>query len=217
MATATGYTRLYHDNENTDQHVVDGNDCQRQRNPSKLLRICAYTLFGVLSAVVLMALGSVVAHPTPTKQELRCGNSSTEARARGCIFDLLTNNWMPAYCADPYTDAEYREWVLDPNRRLGAWAFFLDEQATNQVKSEEDLSNLVGHYIYTTTENHLAHCAFLARRMHRLVTGDIAAVAHNTFKHTMHCTSSLLRSLEESGHGQLIGSAFDVGIVSCIT
>ncbi|KAF1994326.1 hypothetical protein P154DRAFT_447844 [Amniculicola lignicola CBS 123094] len=217
MATITGYTPLYHNNETTDSQVSDENDCQRPLKQNKLLRICAYSLLGVVSAVLLLSLGTLAGQrPSSTKEELHCGNSSTEARARGCVFDLLTNNWMPAYCADPYTDAEYREWVLDPKRHLGSWAYFHDEQGKNQVKSEEHLSDMVGQHIYTTTENHLAHCAFLARRMHRLVTGDIAAVAHNTFKHTIHCTSSLLKSFDGWDHEQVIGSTFDVGIVSCV-
>lgn len=150
--------------------------------------------------------------------ELHCGNSSAEARAVGCVFDLLTNNWMPKYCSDPNTDAEYRAWVLDPSRRLGAWAFYHDDRAEHQVASEEALSELVGSHIYTTTENHLGHCAFLARRMHRLITGEIVAVAHNTFAHTMHCTSAILEAVggPEQPVGARAGSTFDVGIVSCL-
>ncbi|KAH8903314.1 hypothetical protein BR93DRAFT_869743, partial [Coniochaeta sp. PMI_546] len=154
--------------------------------------------------------------PMPT--ELHCGNSSMEARSLGCVFDLLTNNWMPKYCADPTTDDEYRAWVLDSDRHLGSWAFYHDDKAENQVASEEVLSDLVGSHIYTTTENHLAHCVFLARRMHRLVTGEIAAVAHNTFGHTLHCTSALLKTMGKGAQEVKpeIGSTFDVGIVSCL-
>ncbi|KAL6862013.1 hypothetical protein J3F83DRAFT_218874 [Trichoderma novae-zelandiae] len=160
----------------------------------------------------------VVTPTPPSLSQLHCGNSSTEARAMGCVFDLLTNNWMPEYCADPVTDAEYREWVLDPARQLGSWAFYHDDQGQKQVASEQALSDLVGSHIYTTSENHLAHCAFLARRMHRLVTGDIAAVAHNTLAHTLHCTRAILKAVEsnEPSLKAQIGSTFDVGIVSCL-
>jgi hypothetical protein len=101
------------------------------------------------------------------------GNPSTEARAFGCVFDLLTNNWMPEYCPDPVTNAEYRAWVLDSYRQLGAWAYFHDEKAENRAASEKELSDLVGTPVYTTTENHLAHCNMLSRQMHRLVPGKI--------------------------------------------
>ncbi|PNP80350.1 hypothetical protein FNYG_05949 [Fusarium nygamai] len=151
-------------------------------------------------------------------RQLHCGNSSVEAQHLGCVFDLLTNNWMPEYCSDNITDSEYREWVFDPTRKLGPWAFFLDREAQHRVKSEQDLSELVGVHVYTTTENHLAHCTFLARRMHRLTTGEIKAVAHNTFAHTRHCTSSILEAISgpgATGHESSIASTFDVGIVSC--
>ncbi|KAK0620998.1 hypothetical protein B0T14DRAFT_431629 [Immersiella caudata] len=182
----------------------------------------------VLSTISCAALG-YTAYPalqdrlrsSASPSELHCGNSSAEARTLGCVFDLLTNNWMPAYCADPKTDSEYRDWVVHPSRNLGAWAFFHDPAAKHRIISEDHLSDLVGEHIYTTTENHLAHCTFLARRMHRLVTREISAVAHNTFAHTVHCTSALLKAISlnstvgvsEEG---LIGSTFDVGIVSCL-
>ncbi|EFQ31080.1 hypothetical protein CGRA01v4_01974 [Colletotrichum graminicola] len=166
------------------------------------------------------SLSSTMVHepPAPTPIELHCGNTSTEARELGCVFDLLTNNWMPEYCSDPATDDEHRAWVLERRRSLGPWAFFHDDKAQHRVASEEALSDLVGSHIYTTTENHLAHCVFLARRMHRLVTGEIAAVAHNSLAHTMHCTSAILKVIGGIGDEvqPQIGSTFDVGVVSCL-
>lgn len=125
---------------------------------------------------------------------------------------------MPEYCSDPATDAEYREWVMDPTRQLGVWAFYHDDKAQNQVASEEELSNLVGSHVYTTLENHIGHCTFLARRMHRLVNGDIAAVAHNTLPHTMHCTKVILKAMANKEQSVMpqIGSTFDVAIVPCL-
>ncbi|KAB5542693.1 hypothetical protein GE09DRAFT_1245151 [Coniochaeta sp. 2T2.1] len=79
-------------------------------------------------------------HPPPTI--LTCGNFSAEARSHGCVFDLLTNNWMPAYCADPTPDDEYRAWALKPTRDLGAFAFFHDQEAQVHISTEEHLSDL---------------------------------------------------------------------------
>ena len=208
------------DLENEESSTNSTNNRNRKR---------AYIFLCIIGAATCGLIGYVVHpnnHPFSTflnsqnisTSEFHCGNSSTEARALGCVFDLLTNNWMPEYCSDPNTDSEYREWVYKPDRLRGSWAYFSDENGEHQVESEEQLSNLVGSHIYTTTENHLAHCAFLARRMHRLVTGEIAAVAHNTFAHTMHCTSALLKAVGiegEVGRAE-IHSTFDVGIVSCV-
>lgn len=227
------YSRLSQSEENASTSPEFEDDQAPGKQNHRSTRKFAYILLGSLSAmtIVTVTLGALkyVAHsnlqssstmPNPSTliSELHCGNSSTEARALGCVFDLLTNNWMPEYCSDPSTDAEYRAWLLDPKRQLGAWAFYHDSKAEHQVASEHELSDLVGHHIYTTTENHLAHCAFLARRMHRLITGDVAAVAHNNFAHTMHCTSAILEAIgsTEQPSGAQIGSTFDVGIVSCL-
>lgn len=191
--------------------------CSRKHLISGVALLAISTLLGLL--IMLYPKPPTTVHSAPPQGTvLECGNSTTEARAMDCTFDLLTNNWMPRYCSDAETDAEYRAWVLDPSRRLGAFAYFLDNNAERRISSEESLSELVGQDIYTTTENHLSHCAFLARRMHRFVIGEIAAVAHNTLEHTIHCTSAIIDSLEPSvtREGEATGSTFNVGIVSCI-
>ncbi|KAM0541199.1 hypothetical protein ACHAPJ_013339 [Fusarium lateritium] len=172
------------------------------------------TIFGYTMYLYVPSLTEEQRHP----RQLHCGNSSTEAESLGCVFDLLTNNWMPEDCSDPITDNEYRDWVLAPDRQLGPWAFFLDSEAQHRVESKEELSELVDTHVYTTRENHLAHCTFLARRMHRLTTGEIKAVAHNTFAHTLQCTSAILDAISAPGPvgtESKIASTFDVGIVSC--
>ncbi|KAF4963708.1 hypothetical protein FSARC_8305 [Fusarium sarcochroum] len=226
MMPSQFYTKLSQREEGAPTSAEhEHNEAPRTKSHS-YVRTCAFVFLGIFAGGICVFLG-FIAHETvastssynsstPTT-ELHCGNSSTEARALGCVFDLLTNNWMPEYCSDPYTDSEFREWVLDPQRQLGPWAYFYDEKAQQKVSSEEDLSKMIGKHVYTTTENHLAHCTFLARRMHRLIVGEIAAVAHNTFAHTMHCTSAILEGIETSQElaGSQIGSTFDVGLVSC--
>ncbi|KAF3012254.1 hypothetical protein E8E14_011355 [Neopestalotiopsis sp. 37M] len=240
MKPAEPYSLLSQSEDSVSTETKLEDDEQLRPRRHDRARKFIYLLLGILSAMTCLVLGymahgnsseqhihhehhdhhnnhSIAVDSPATVSELHCGNSSAEARALGCVFDLLTNNWMPQYCSDPHTDDEYRAWVLDPVRQLGAWAFYRDDQAQYQVASEEELSDLVGQHIWTTTENHLAHCAFLARRMHRLVTGEIAAVAHNTFAHTMHCTSAILKAVvAEQPIVPGIGSTFDVGIVSCL-
>lgn len=228
MLPSQMYTKLEQDEENTLASPEHQQDQESRTKSCGWTRICAFIFLGMLVGGISAVLGYIACQtvasasttydPSVPKTELHCGNSSTDARALGCVFDLLTNNWMPKYCSDPYTDAEFHEWVLQPQRELGAWAYFYDEKALHQVTSEDDLSNMVGKHVYTTTENHLAHCTLLARRMHRLLNGEIHAVAHNTFAHTMHCTSAILKGIEsrqELSRPQ-IGSTFDVGIVSCL-
>jgi phage tail protein X len=54
--------------------------------------------------------------------------------------------------------------------------------------------------------------------MHRLTTGEIKAVAHNTFAHTLHCTSAVLDAISAPGPAiskSGIASTFNVSVVSC--
>ncbi|KAF4783934.1 hypothetical protein HER10_EVM0001994 [Colletotrichum scovillei] len=222
MKPTTTYSKLNQREEESSWISDDKESEDLETRSSRWTRLCAYALSIVLGGMTCGVLGYILLNlstlrTSPSTSELHCGNSSTEARALGCVFDLLTNNWMPEYCSDPATDSEYRTWVMEPQRHLGAWAFYYDKNAEHQVASEEELSNLVGRHVYTTTENHLAHCTFVARRMHRLAIGEITAVAHNTFAHTMHCTSAILDAISTPEHHSAhhAGSTFDVGIVSC--
>lgn len=213
-------------NEDSDLTLPHFEDDQEFTTIRKRFYGCSrkYACFSILilSSIICLILIYIpqiaaIRKPSKTPSMLHCGSSATEARELGCVFDLLTNNWMPEICSDPVTDAEYRAWVLETDRELGAWAFFYDKNAEHRVGSEQELSNLVGHQVYTTTQNHLAHCAFLARRMHRLIDGEIAAVAHNPLKHTVHCTSAIIDAISTLGHLATtpVGSVFVVGTVSC--
>ncbi|KAM0707253.1 hypothetical protein Q7P35_006584 [Cladosporium inversicolor] len=97
------------------------------------------SMFGVLQE---QAKAAGVSGPA-----LHCGDSSTEAQSLGCVFDLLTNNWLPIACSDPYTDSEYRQWVAQAERKLGPFAFFRDENFTRHIHTEDELSIMVGTHV----------------------------------------------------------------------
>lgn len=151
--------------------------------------------------------------------QLDCGSTAAEAASLGCEFDILTNNWIPSACVDHVTAAEFRAWVSDNKRLHSPWPYYHDEEAAEQVDSEHDLSEMVGHDIFTTTENHIGHCVFLMRRLHRLAKGEVKKIAQVTFSHTVHCTNEILKTVgnpEYENRGD-ITSFFKVSIVaSCL-
>ncbi|OBT69083.1 hypothetical protein VE03_01421 [Pseudogymnoascus sp. 23342-1-I1] len=146
-----------------------------------------------------------------------CGNSSIEAMARGCDFDLLTNTWCPKECSDPDTDSEFRSWVLENDRLRQSFPYYHDSQGQKQISSEEELSHMVGEVVYTTMENHLGHCTFLMRRLHRVLDGNRGNIAHNNLKHTMHCSHEILKAVGKSDCEDrgTITSGFRVAAVGC--
>ncbi|KAJ5754099.1 uncharacterized protein N7511_008252 [Penicillium nucicola] len=176
--------------------------------------------------IVLVTAWRTTVHPASVtvryeKKTLHCGNSTAEAEAAGCAFDLLSHNWMAPQCLDPLTEAEYRAYVTSPERMMGPYPYFLDAEGTRRVGDERAFALLAdGHpvladqHVYTTREEHLAHCKFLMRRMHRAVEGKVRLNDENLgFWHTAHC-------LEEISHpdrkplGEL-NEGFYVGYAPC--
>ncbi|KAJ9661540.1 hypothetical protein H2198_001920 [Neophaeococcomyces mojaviensis] len=53
-----------------------------------------------------------------------CGNSSSEARSLGCIFDLSLVGWVPGPCFDPILNQRFMDY---------GWRFFEDQNGTTEV------------------------------------------------------------------------------------
>lgn len=165
--------------------------------------------FLLLGFLVIILGGEVVRSQLPhrnPKQEAQssllespCGNTTAEARARGCEFDLLSYSWLPQQCLDRETSAEFRSWILSPDRERGSWPFFTDSTFTSRISDEEALSERnLPVMTYTTWEEHLGHCVFLARRIYRSMGGDFGMDPHfGNYGHTVHCTAEVLKGIKE--------------------
>ncbi|KAK7184495.1 hypothetical protein PSPO01_09529 [Paraphaeosphaeria sporulosa] len=132
------------------------------RSKAKLaLYLVTAALLGFLSSSVL----SYISHLPPTK--LHCGSSYADAQALGCKFDLLSSGWIPHECFDEASETEYREWILNTNNsRRGPFPYFKDKELTQPMEGIDALSRYED-LVYTTMEEHLAHCTQLMRRTHR--------------------------------------------------
>ncbi|KAK3357856.1 hypothetical protein B0T25DRAFT_540396 [Lasiosphaeria hispida] len=164
----------------------------------------AFTLGIFCGWILLVTAWRTTLHPVPrtvqyTTKTLECGNTTAEAEARGCSFDLLSHNWVPPPCLDSQTESEYRAYISSPERALGAYPYFLDAEGTKRVESERAFALLAnGHpvladqHVYTTREEHLAHCKFLLRRTHRAAQRKVRLNDENAgFWHTEHCLEEL--------------------------
>jgi hypothetical protein len=168
--------------------------------------ITSIRYFLVLGMIVnTLALGFLMHSIEPTspspkfshpKQE--CGNTTTEARKKGCEFDLLSYSWIPPDCYDRETAGEFRRWVNDPDRERGSWPLFEDRQLKQRIADENDLSERIGIWTWVTEEIHLGHCAFLARRLHRAIEGKFRLTGVENINHTLHCTNQVLDNLSNS-------------------
>lgn len=85
---------------------------------------------------------------------VNCGNTTTEARARGCKYDVLLNMWAPAACIDEEFVNEY----LDDS----SWAAYADPGMTQKLSSIDEISEM-DHY-YTSVRDHVNHCAVMWKK-----------------------------------------------------
>jgi hypothetical protein len=125
-----------------------------------------------------------------------CGNTTSEAKANGCKFDLLSYSWMPEACFDHQTATEFEAWMAAEDRALGSWPFFEDREGTRRIMDKKTLSERTDVWTYSTDEEHFGHCLFLARRLHRIVDGEARlSSSFDHVEHTVHCTSKILEDL----------------------
>jgi hypothetical protein len=117
----------------------------------------------------------------------QCGTTPAEARARGCVFEMIGFSWLPKDCHDAEVEAEFRIMSQDLE-------YYRDMNYTERVSIEE-ASQGNGPGFYVNQDYHKAHCAFLLKKLHRAVSsgrridGLISPVAH-----TSHCVHMLLGS-----------------------
>jgi hypothetical protein len=133
----------------------------------------------------------------PTQHQ-DCGSTVASARAANCAFDLLSNSWLPSSCYDYETDLEFRSWIVHPNRTHGAWPYFTSRSLSHSthIPDIETLSSTIGVWLWSTQEQHVGHCIFWARRVHRTLEGKVKqSMSVKNMKHSFHCANEVLDSL----------------------
>lgn len=113
-----------------------------------------------------------------------CGNSSSDAQARGCHFDVLSFCWVPEECFD-------RE-LTDKFRKAGPWVFYTDRNKTASITEEQ--FGLDTQPVYLTNRLHKTHCAYNILRFHKALTEGRMVHREDVLTHTEHCTQVLTRA-----------------------
>ena len=144
------------------------------KQPSKLhsgLSLFTKVLVSILAIHGLYSL-SRSSFPTPMYRTTgtvvcNCGNSTSEAKSRGCKFDSLATAWLPSACRDDELTAEFEGSGPLEN---GSWPYYKDLRKEHLI-SVEDLASMAddenGRTYYVTSEWFLARCLFYWRKMER--------------------------------------------------
>ena len=152
----------------------------------------------LLSTVILTTYRPSSSRPTsePIMKHLHCGNSTEEARAQGCVFDVLTNMWVPELCWDREGTEEYMRtapWqgydTQDAKRRLTL------EEMSERVGADRLTPDLTSPPYWTPLREHVIHCALMWQRQHRgFLNGESNKLDFHSlsYQHTVHCSRSLV-------------------------
>ncbi|KAH0555745.1 hypothetical protein GP486_006308 [Trichoglossum hirsutum] len=112
---------------------------------------------------------------------LDCGKTPAEAKAKGCVFDIMNYAWTPPAC--------YEKDLADEALLRGPWPWFLDRNATlplpqdPAVLGDEPL-------VWTTYDYHAEHCLYAAKLVHRAAlrgAGGFLLQEVEEWGHTEHC------------------------------
>ncbi|PSR82834.1 hypothetical protein BD289DRAFT_295458 [Coniella lustricola] len=131
-------------------------------------------------------------HP-PQLQHFNCGNSTQDAAAAGCKFDLMSYTWVHPDCFDQQLMYEF----------LGAdtWTWAMDEDST-ELLNLNDVAMGQHEFVYVTWKHYTMHCAYMWRKMHRSILTSRELDSYvSDYRHTEKCATVLLdreRDLEST-------------------
>lgn len=113
---------------------------------------------------------------------LTCGSDVATARASGCRYDVLLNNWVPGPCYDQEFVDEY----LDDD----SWAGYADEALTVRL-TEREMSER--EWYWTSLRDHVNHCAMMWRKQFWVLFEERRALDTVIANpgHTDHCAQYL--------------------------
>ncbi|EEA21605.1 hypothetical protein TMatcc_008971 [Talaromyces marneffei ATCC 18224] len=198
------YTAVSKDEVEADSLLSPPLEGQQPYNRASRTRIILSHAATFLIAVLFTSAILIISHPSsllkttaaPKTKYLHCGNSTAEARAQGCVFDVLTNMWVPEQCWDREGTEEFM--------RTAPWQGY-DHQDGKRMLTLDEMSERVGRDrlgpdpttppYWTPLREHVIHCALMWQRQHRGFIGGIGKKLdfHSlSYQHTLHCSRSLV-------------------------
>lgn len=140
-------------------------------------------------------------------QELRsCGGTPDEARAAGCVFDVMMQLWTPPECMDSPLSERFLE--------AGNWTWYADAGAT-RIYSDTEIRKGNHDVVYVAQSYHRHHCIFAWERLVRAMRNQGPIIQELiSYDHVMHCRHKTL-TLPEEGAEVVRGVVAPTGYTRC--
>lgn len=117
---------------------------------------------------------------------LDCGGNPSEARAKGCVYDVMMQDWVPEPCYDSVLTERYLA--------EGNWTWYADGDGNTTI-SDEDMRKGEHGAAWMSTSYHKAHCVFSwvkivrALRNNRAISQELLS-----YDHVLHCSHGALKA-----------------------
>lgn len=149
---------------------------------------------------------SAVDISTSSPRVLTCGITPAEAKSKDCVYDILSNHWVPRACMDQEAIEEYQT--------DGTWFGFANENQTGLLTIDA-MSNM--EFYYTNERDHIVHCAMLWRKQFRAFSEGRTAMDSIILdsKHTTHCSQFLMDMSDNGPDYRSMPIKTWVGIAAC--
>ncbi|OAP60338.1 hypothetical protein AYL99_05340 [Fonsecaea erecta] len=119
---------------------------------------------------------------------LDCGYSPEEARAKGCVYDVMMQDWVPEPCYDAVLTERYLA--------QGNWTWYADAEG-KVVLTDEEMRKGEHGAAWMSSSYHQAHCIFSwdktvrALRNNRPISQELLS-----YDHVLHCSHQTLNGAE---------------------
>lgn len=140
-------------------------------------------------------------------QDMRaCGGTPDEARAAGCVFDVMMQLWTPPECMDEPLSERFLE--------AGNWTWYADIDA-QRIYSDEEIRKGDHDVVYVAQSYHRHHCIFAWERLVRAMRNQAPLIEELiSYDHVMHCRHKTL-TLPEEGAQAVRGVVAPTGYTRC--
>ena len=131
----------------------------------------------------------------PTKgldQIQHCGGNFEEARALGCVYDVMMQLWMPPACYDSVLTERF---LADGN-----WTWWADPDA-NEIMSDEQMRKGEHTVAFMLQDYHKHHCVFAMEKLVRALRNQWPLLPELvSYDHLVHCRKkTLMRTVPVRG------------------
>lgn len=126
---------------------------------------------------------------------LDCGYSPEEARAQGCVYDVMMQDWVPEPCYDSVLTEKYLA--------QGNWTWYADGEGKTTMTDEQMRKGEHGE-AWMSTSYHKAHCVFSWLKIIRALRNNEGISEELlSYDHVLHCSHGALKANIDPDHEDL--------------